>query len=77
MDFTFGWGKFLGEVAAYIGVKKLREHSDKYTKLELELKKEFEKPYDQRDDLRYVSLKRELAIVRDAFERDMRLEQNK
>jgi Skp family chaperone for outer membrane proteins len=73
MEFLMGWGNLLAEVAAYIGLKKLREHSDQYTKLELELKKEFEKPYAERDDLKFVSIKRELAIIRAAFERDMKL----
>lgn len=68
-----GWGVFLAEVAKYIGVKKLREHSDKYAKLELELLEEYQKPYEQRDDLKFVSLSKEMNIVREAFLRDMQL----
>jgi len=70
-----GWGVFLAEIAKYIGLKKLREHSDKYTKLEKELLEEYEKPYDQRDDLKFVSLIKEMGIVRDAFQRDMQLKE--
>jgi len=70
-----GWGIFLAEVAKYIGVKKLREHSDKFAKLELELLEEAQKPYDQRDDLRFVALSKEMAIVREAFIRDMQLKE--
>lgn len=68
-----GWGVFLSEVAKYIGVKKLREHSDKYAELELELLEESQKSYDQRDDLKFVALFKEMALVREAFVRDMQL----
>lgn len=68
-----GWGVFLAEVAKYLGVKKLREHSDKYAKFELELLEEYQKPYEQRDDLKFVSLVKEMNIVREAFLRDIQL----
>lgn len=68
-----GWGVFLAEIAKFIGVKKLREHSDKFAKLELQLLEESNKPYDQRDDLRFVALSKEMAIVREAFLRDINL----
>lgn len=67
------WGTFLAEVAKYIGVKKLREHSDKFAKLELELLAEANKAYDQRDDLKFVALSKEMEIVKEAFLRDMQL----
>lgn len=68
-----GWGTFLAEIAKYIGTKKLREHSDRWAKLEKELLEENNKPYDQRDDLRYVAIYKEMAIVREAFLRDLQL----
>jgi hypothetical protein len=68
-----GWGVFLAEIAKYIGLKKLREHSDRYEELEKELLKESQKDYTQRDDLRFVALSKEMAIVREAFLRDMQL----
>lgn len=73
MDLTFGWGKILGEVAQIINTQQLRKHSDRYLELELALKKELETPYDKRDDLRIMSLKKELAIVREAFQRDLKV----
>jgi hypothetical protein len=71
-DFTFGWGKFLGEVAQYINTKNLRKYSDRYLELELELKKELEASYESRDDVRIMSIRKELAIIRDAFQRDLK-----
>jgi hypothetical protein len=67
------WGVFLSEVAKHLGLKKLREHSDKFTKLELELHAESLKPYDQRDDLRFVALSKEMEIVKEAYLRDLQL----
>jgi hypothetical protein len=68
-----GWGVFLAEIAKYVGLKKLREHSDRYAQLEKELLEESQKDYTQRDDLRFVALSKEMAITRDAFLRDMQL----
>lgn len=73
MDLTFGWGKFLGEVAQLVNTKVLRKHSDRYLELELELKKELETSYEQRDDVRVMSLRKELALVREAFQRDLKV----
>ena len=73
LEMLSGWGVFLAEVAKYLGVKKLREHSDKYAKLELELLEESQKPYAERDDLKFVSLSKEMVIVREAYLRDMQL----
>ena len=75
MDLTFGWGKLLGEVAAIVNTKLLRAHSDRYLKLELELKKELEASFEARDDVRIMSLRKELAIVREAFIRDIKLKE--
>lgn len=72
-DLTFGWGKFLGEIAQIINTQQLRKYSDQYMKLELELKKELETSYEQRDDVRIMSLRKEMAIVRDAFQRDLKV----
>lgn len=68
-----GWGVFLAEIAKYVGLKKLREHSDRYAELEKALLEESQKDYTQRDDLRFVALSKEMAITRDAFLRDMTL----
>lgn len=68
-----GWGTFLAEIAKYIGLKKLREHSDRYAVLEKELLEESQKDYTQRDDLRFVAICKEMAICREAFIRDMQL----
>ena len=73
MDLTFGWGKFLGEVAQLVNTKVLRKHSDRYLELELELKKELETSYEQRDDVRVMSLRKELTLVREAFQRDLKV----
>lgn len=73
MDLTFGWGKLLGEVAAIVNTQLLRAHSDRYYKLELELKKELETSFEARDDVRIMSLRRELVIVREAFVRDLKI----
>jgi hypothetical protein len=72
-DLTFGWGKFLGEIAQIINTQQLRKHSDEYTRLEYALKKELETSYEERDDVRIMSLRKELAIVRDAFQRDLKV----
>lgn len=72
-DLTFGWGKFLGEIAQIVNTQILRKHSDKYMQLELELKKELEASYEARDDVRIMSLRKEMAIVRDAFQRDIKV----
>lgn len=68
-----GWGLFLAEIAKMIGIKKLREHSDRYAQLEKELLEESQKDYTQRDDLRFVAICKEMAICRDAFLRDAQL----
>lgn len=73
MDLTFGWGKFLGEVAQLVNTQVLRKHSDRYLELELQLKKELETSYEERDDLRIMSLRKELALVREAFQRDLKV----
>jgi hypothetical protein len=72
-DLTFGWGKFLGEIAQIINTQQLRKHSDEYMKLELALKKELDAKYDDRDDVRIMSLRKEMAIVRDAFQRSLKV----
>lgn len=68
-----GWGVFLAEIAKYVGLKKLREHSDRFAELEKELLEESQKDYAQRDDLKFVALSKEMSIVREAFLRDMQL----
>lgn len=68
-----GWGVFLAEIAKMVGLKKLREHSDRYAELEKQLLEESQKDYSQRDDLRFVAICKEMAIVRDAYLRDMQL----
>lgn len=77
MDFLVGWGALLAGVAQIIGTRQLREHSDRYLYLEQELLNEITKPYHERDDVRYVVLKKELALVREAFSRDLLLAQGK
>ena len=72
-DLTFGWGKFLGEIAQIINTQQLRKHSNEYLRLELELKKELDASYDARDDVRIMSLRKEMAIVRDSFQRDLKV----
>jgi len=39
----------------------------------LALKKELDAKYDDRDDVRIMSLRKEMAIVRDAFQRSLKV----
>jgi hypothetical protein len=74
------WGALLSAVVntlekvldiAY--VKILRKHSDEYLKLERALIEHMKKPYDDMDDFAIADIKKQMRVVKAAFERDMAL----
>lgn len=78
MDFGIGWGALLNTVVEAFGkyldialVKKLREHSDEFLKLEKALHTELQKPYDDMDDFAIAAIKHQMKLVKEAFERDL------
>ncbi len=70
LDLTFGWGEILGKVASIVNTKIARRRADEYSNLEKECLEEFLK-HESRNDVKYVRLRAELKLARDAFHRDL------
>lgn len=61
------------EIFTYINTKESNKWIDKITELDLSIKEELEKAYDQQNDVFIVSLYQEYGIIRQAASAQLRL----